>query len=193
MSEETESGPGELPVVDGSIYGAAGYLAGYLVTLVLVAVFEGRRFVGDIIEGAGWIYYNAQFVGIDQRATPAGQAVDGVGSINYLTGEGLGELGASTTVVPAIVYHTVPIVAFFVAGFLLTRDVGADSLRTGAKVGASIAFGAVVLALGGTYVFEVANAIGPNRFRGVVLAGIVYPVFCGAVGGAASVWVTQQN
>lgn len=191
MSDEERSGPGELPVVDGSIYGATAYMAGYLVTLVLVAVFEGRRFVGDIVEGAGWIYYNAQFVSIEQRTMAAGQFED-VGSINYVTGAGLGDLQASTTVVPALVYHVIPIVAFFVAGFLLARSVGARSIPVAAKVGASIAFGAVVLALGGTFVFEVANALGPNRPESVALAGITYPVVCGAVGGVTAVLVDHH-
>lgn len=192
MSDAKQSGPGELPIIDGSIYGAAAFVAGYLTTLVLVIVFEGRRFVGDLVEGAGWIYYNAQFVHIEPRSAPGGSAVDETMSINYLTGDGLDGIETATIVLPPVIYHAIPIVAFTVAGFFLARKLGANSVVTGVKLGASLAFGAVLLALGGTFVFEVGNALGPDRLRGVVLAGIIYPGVCGAVGGITSVLLDRS-
>lgn len=192
MSDETDSGPGEIPVVDGSIYGAAAYVTGYLATLVLVVIFEGRRFIGDVIEGAGWIYYNAQFVSIEPRAFTAGDAIE-QSSINYVTGQGLEEIDSATLVVPSVVYHAIPIVAFITAGFLLSRTLDVREMLTGVKVGASLAFGGVVLALGGTFVFEVANAMGPNRPTGVLLAGILYPAVFGAAGGVLSVVVSDAR
>ncbi len=191
MSDTKQSGPGELPVVDGSVYGATAFVAGYLTTLLLVVIFEGRRFIGDLVEGAGWIYYNAQFVNIEPRDPPGGPAVDETMSINYLTGEGLDGIETATIVLPAVIYHAIPVIAFVTAGFLLARSLGVSNVVTGAKVGASLVFGAVLLALGGTFVFEVGNALGPSRIQGVLLAGIVYPGACGVVGGVAAAFVDR--
>jgi len=190
MSEETDGGPGRLPVVDGSIYGGLAFATGYLVTLVIVVVAEGGQFFGSVTDGAGWIYYNAQFVSVEQRGFAAGEADLG-GSVNYLTGEGLGELGggfgeeeASAVQLPAAVYHAVPVLSFLGFGALLARSLGARSPVTGLRIGASLVFGGVIAALGGTYLFEVGNVMGPHRFEGVVLAGLVYPVLWGGLGGA---------
>jgi hypothetical protein len=193
MSEDSEPGPGRVPMVEGSIYGATGYVTGYLLTFVLVVIFEGERFVGDLIEGAGWIFYNAQFVSIEQRAPPGSRGAINVPSINYLTGDGLGRLDTATIVLPAVIYHAIPVVVFVVAGFLLARSFELSDVATGAKVGASIVFGVVILALGGTFMFEVADMLGPNRFRALVVAGLIYPVVCGGIGGALSAWVTSTR
>ena len=185
-------GPDEVPVVDGSIYGGAAFAVGYLTTLVLVVFVEGDRLLGDTIDGAGWLYYNAQFVSVEERGFASVDAGVGDGGeisgVNYLTGSGLeavaseGTNGAITQL-PAVLYHAIPVVAFVAFGLLLARKLGVETVSTGAKVGASLALGGVLAALGGTYLFEVGNAIGPNRFEAVALAGIVYPVVCGAVGG----------
>jgi hypothetical protein len=193
MNEDSESGPGRLPVIEGSIYGATGYVAGYLATFVLVVIFEGERFVGDLIEGAGWIFYNAQFVTIEQRTPPGSRGAINVPSINYLTGDGLGTIDTATIVLPAVVYHAIPVVAFVTVGFFLARSFDVSEVEKGAKVGGSIVFGVVILALGGTFVFEVADMLGPNRFRALMIAGLFYPVFCGSVGGAISAWVNATG
>lgn len=187
MSEQESSGLDQLPVVDSSVHGVAAYAGGYLTTLLLVVVFEGTRFVGDVVEGAGWIYYNAQFVPVEQRASLGGPIVDDLASINYLTGHGLDSAATSPVVVPALLYHLIPVVAYVGAGFALSRAVGARTVGVGAKVGGSILLGTVVLALGGTFVFEAAGQIGPNRLYSVLLAGLVYPGVCGAVGGGLAV------
>lgn len=188
MGDGTDSGPDQLPVVDGSIYGGAAFAVGYLATLVAVLLTEGQGFFDSTFEGTGWIYYNAQFVSVEQRLY-LGDGVD-IPSVNYLTGKGIGEFeggvaGAEAGVVqlPAVVYHAIPVVVFVGFGFLLARSLGAETLSTGVKVGASLVFGGVLAALGGTYLFEVGN-VGPNRLEGVLFAGLVYPVVCGGLGGA---------
>ncbi|MFC7072283.1 hypothetical protein ACFQJ7_05270 [Halovenus rubra] len=193
MSEKTDTGPGQLPMVEGSMYGATAYLTSYLATFLLVAIFEGKRFVGDLIEGAGWIFYNAQFVGIEQRAPPGSEGTVDVPSINYLTGTGLERVGTETIVLPAVVYHALPVLAFLGAGYFLTRSFGVTEIVTGAKVGGSIVFGIIFLSLGGAFIFEVADVLGPNRFQALALAGILYPVVCGATGGILSAWVESTR
>lgn len=193
MNEDSESGPGRLPVIEGSIYGATGYVAGYVATFVLVAAFEGERFVGDLIEGAGWIFYNAQFVTIEQRTPPGSRGAANVPSINYLTGDGLGSIETATILLPAALYHAIPVIAFVTVGFFLARSFDVTEVATGAKVGGSIVFGVVILALGGTFLFEVADMLGPNRLRALILAGLFYPVVCGSIGGAVSAWVSDTE
>ncbi len=185
-------GPDEFPVVDGSIYGGVAFVVGYLTTLVLVVFVEGDRLLGDTIDGAGWLYYNAQFVSIEERGfatADAGADVGGeISGVNYLTGEGLEALASegangAITQLPAVIYHAIPVLAFVAFGLLLARNHGVESVSTGVKVGASLALGGALAALGGTYLFEVGNAIGPDRFEAVVFAGVLYPVVCGAIGG----------
>ncbi|MFC7057147.1 hypothetical protein [Halovenus salina] len=183
MSEQSESGLDELPVVDSSVHGITAYAAGYLATLLLVLIFEGERFVGDIVEGAGWIFYNAQFVPVEQRASLTGPVVENLASINYLTGQGLDTAPTSSVVVPSVVYHAIPILAYVIAGFALARSVGARTPATGVKLGVSMVLGTVILAIGGTFLFEAAGQIGPNRLYSVLLVGLVYPGLCGGLGG----------
>lgn len=192
MSDRVRDEPGELPIVDGSLYGILAYVTGYLTTLLLVIVFEGERFVGDLVQGAGWIYYNAQFVRIEQRPPPGSPSVESVASLNYVTGEGLDSLGASPIVVPSLVYQAIPIAVLLGAGFLLARSHDVEGVVSGAKVGASLAFGCVVLALGGTFVFEVADVMGPERINSVARVGVFYPVICGALGGVLSVLLSRD-
>lgn len=155
--------------VQGAVYGAGAFVAGYLVTLLLVVVEGVAR---ERIEFAGWIYYNAQFVDVE-----LGDAAL-ISSVNYLrTGWG----GS----VPALVYHLVPAVVLLAAGFLLASKVGASELRDGAVRGASIVTGTVLLAALGTVLFSTRGGA-PALLTGVLFAGIVYPAVFGAVGGALS-------
>ncbi|SDJ63622.1 hypothetical protein SAMN05216226_106134 [Halovenus aranensis] len=189
MSEQSESGLDKLPVVDSSVHGVTAYAGGYLATLLLFLVFEGERFIGDVVEGAGWLFYNAQFVPVEQRASLAGPVVEDLASINYLTGQGLDAAATSSVVVPAVVYHAIPVVAYVVAGAALVQSAGVQTPRTGAKLGASMVLGTIILAVGGTFIFEAAGQIGPNRLYGVLLVGVAYPGICGAIGGVLGVTV----
>jgi len=186
MSTDTGSGSDELPVVDGSIYGGAGYVSGYLATFLFVVLVEGDEIPGDVIQGAGWVYYNAQFVDIVARGAPGGAT--GGSSINYVTGSGLETASLSALTVPSVIYHLTPIVGFVVAGFALVRAVGAPDPATGAKIGASLVFGCLFLSIAGTFTFEVGGrvALGPSRPTSLLFVGIIYPVVCGGIGGVVA-------
>lgn len=186
MSTDSRSEEGEFPVVDGSIYGGLGYIAGYLSTLLLVALVEAEGIPGDVIQGAGWVYYNAQFVDVLPRGAPGGAST--ASSINYVTGSGLESPSLGALSVPSVVYHLIPVLAFVAAGFALVRTVGADTPLRGAKVGASLALGCIFLSLAGTFTFEVGGrvALGPSRLTSLLFVGILYPAICGGVGGAVA-------
>jgi hypothetical protein len=189
MNTDTDPADGEYPVVDGTIYGGVGYIAGYLTTLLLVFLVEDEGIPGDIIEGAGWVYYNAQFVDIVPRGAPGGAST--ASSINYVTGSGLGGSSLQALTVPSVVYHLIPVVAFVAAGFALVRTVGATTPTVGAKIGASLVLGCLFLSLAGTFTFEVGGrvALGPSRLTSLLFVGILYPAICGGVGGATATLV----
>lgn len=183
MSDEPYTGPEEVPVVDGSIAGGLAYCLGYLLTLIPVALFETEGVIAGVVDKTGWVYYNAQFVEITPRATPDGSVTLDIPAVNYVTGSGLEEIGAATLTVPPTVYHAIPVAVFLASGFVLALSLGATSPRKGAIVGASVVLGGVLAALGGTFIFEVGNRMGPSRPQSVLFAGIVYPVVCGGTGG----------
>ena len=186
MSTDADPDDSEFPVVDASIYGGVGYLGGYLTTLLLVVLVEGEGIPGDVIEGAGWVYYNAQFVDIVPRGAPGGAAP--ASSINYVTGSGLGRASLEALTVPSVVYHLIPVVALAVAGFAFVRTVGADTPVAGAMVGASLVLGCLFLSIAGTFTFEVGGrvALGPSRLTSLLFVGILYPTVCGGAGGAVA-------
>lgn len=173
----------QLPVIDGSIYGIVSFFAGYFTTLVLVLAAEGDQLTDDFIEGAGWVYYNAQFAAVELRP-PGGQGASPVESvtINYLTGSGPEQLAVTATELPAVVYHVIPVVVLLAGGYMLATDLGAETPVEGIVAGGSLAFGTVFLSFAGGVLFEV-GTIRPNILQGIFFVGILYPLVFGALGG----------
>lgn len=176
-----QQGMEEPPVVQGAIAGAASFVVGYLVTLVLFVATEDSS--DNLMEVAGWVYYNAQFT----------EVVTGGGgmevSVNFVTGSGGGMTQASTEL-PGIVYHLVPVVVLVGAGFVLAQQANAIEPTNGAIAGATLALGVVVLALIGTFVFQTSQSGGvstsPDLVKSILLVGLAYPAIFGALGGALS-------
>lgn len=172
----TIQGDGEndgLPLEEGVAAGAGAFLGGYLITLVLLLVDDTGEITQNTIDFAGWVYYNAQFVPIEFEVMT-------VESINFL------REGWEAATIPAVVYHLVPVVVLVLAGFALASYVGTTEIGQGAKAGASIVPGTVILVIGGTMVFS-SQGGSPALFESVLLAGVLYPAICGAIGGALSV------
>ena len=162
-------------LTSGAVFGVASFLVGYLTTLVVVAVGED---VDDLIEGAGFVYYNAQFADVESELI----------EFNYLTDsdfEGFLE-------VSSIIYHLIPILVLTAAGFVLARRVGAREPPEGALAGAALVVGTVVLALLGTFVFDAQN-VSPVPVEGLLLVGVVFPGVFGAIGGVLSTVVGDSG
>jgi len=157
----------------GAIFGVASFVVGYITTLVVVALGEDTD---DLIEQAGWVYYNAQFADVEVDAGGL-FGVELEQEFNLLTDNGLD--------VPSIVYHLIPVVVLIAAGFVLARRVGARKPQEGALAGAALALGTVVMAVIGTFVFS-AQETSPVFVESLLLVGIVFPGVFGAVGGALS-------
>jgi hypothetical protein len=75
-------------------------------------------------------------------------------------------------------------VLLLVAGLLLARVAGADTPADGAGAGAGVVVGYLPPALAGAIVFSHGGSIAPDLVTAVLLAGVVYPVVLGGVGGA---------
>jgi hypothetical protein len=194
MATRTQQSSGiDPPFLSGAVAGAVSYLVGYILTLVVVVVAESDQFTNDLIESAGFLYYNAQFANVET-------SVDGGGAFgaaleqefNYLTDSSL----SSSVDAPAILYHLIPILVLVGVGYAVARQVHATDLVEGAVAGASLVLGTVVLALLGTFLFSLGGnggSVSPVLFDGVLLVGLVFPGVFGAVGGAISTQVGSNQ
>lgn len=188
----------QLPLKEGAIFGIGSFLVGYVATLIVVAITEADDLTEDLIEGAGWIYYNAQFADVEISVTADnpgfGALIDGT-TFNYLTDDQIfGESFSLET--PAIVYHLLPILALVLFGFLLARYVGARTTQDGAIAGATLAVGVLPLAILGSFVFvleEDGVELAPVLSDSIILVGILFPLVFGAIGGALSTRVGSSR
>lgn len=174
----------------GGAGGVAAYLLGYLLTYVwkASAVAEALRGINVIAsllgaeaipawKAVGWLFYNAHFVATRVPA-PGGSAM-----VDFVARSDDGALVALYLLIPAFL-----LLAGFVAGRIGGTE---DGIATGAVRGAAVAIGYFPLAVVGGSVFahSIGNTgakIAPDFVTAVLLAGLVYPLVFGAVGGAVA-------
>lgn len=168
--------------------GAGAWILGYLVTYALagekvknagavqlVEAVSGEEIAWKIV---GWIYYNAHFV-----ETTVDAPIFGTNAVNFIAqSEG-----------NAWVLYLLPPLVLLATGALAARYTGHESAEAGAKTGALLTPGYFVLAVVGALAFGVSSgqaSAGPDLLMAAFLAGIVYPVVFGALGGAAGAVLT---
>jgi hypothetical protein len=130
MAGQQQTRTGSVRVQWGAVHGAVAFVLGYALTYALLAVEDVTDTFDETVEFVGWIFFNAQFVGI----------------------EGGGDATADEATVD----------------------------------GAAIVAGYLPLAFLGALLFEISQAgtsFSPDIFAAVLLAGIVFPAFLGAIGG----------
>lgn len=193
MATKRQSGsgspvPSALPV--SAAIGAAAYVLNYVLVYVFMLV-DGVESSGDIPgwKVAGWVFYNAH--NVDVAVSVGGESASG----SYLESASAGGLtdaiSALTSTVPKLVYYVVPALVLVLAGVLAARRVRATlSGVEAAGVGAGVAGGYLVLAVVGVFVFEYSvsafgttASLAPKLSSAVLLAGLVYPLVFGAIGG----------
>lgn len=179
------------PLKEGAVAGVASFVVGYIVTLVVVALGESDDLSENLVEAAGWLYYNAQFASLQVTAQFGGQTRSS--TFNYLTDSTLFSESVDAVSVPTVVYHLIPVVVLVGAGVVLAGYAEAQDFQEGAIAGASLAVGTVLPALLGTILFSVeTSAFGfsveqsPALVEGVILVGVLYPAVFGAIGGMIS-------
>jgi len=178
-----ESLPDRLPLAAGAGAGVVAYLLGYLVTYVTQSGsveerLQGYNFIVELLGGegitvwqaVGWLFYNAHLV-----STRFEGGFGGPRSENFIGGDG----GAT------VLLYLVPVVLLLVAGALLARYDGVEEPADGAIAGAAVAAGYFPLALVGRFLFSYDGSVAPDIVTAILLAGLVYPLVLGAVGGVA--------
>ncbi|WP_276301868.1 hypothetical protein [Halorussus lipolyticus] len=169
----------------GAVGGAGAWFVGYLVAYVWKSqtVSEALRGVGVVSEllggeavpawkGVAWLFLNAHFV-----ATRIPTITGATRTANFVTGEGGSTL---LLALPALLLTAVGAIGAYGrgAGLLDSAKAGAGVVVGYLPLSAAVAF-LTAHAIGDTQV-----AISPDPVTAVLLAGAVYPVVFGAVGGA---------
>jgi hypothetical protein len=158
---------------------------GYALILLLTRAGGGLTGSRDPFGLAGLVFYGAHFVSTTLDTGTGPQAVDALADL--------------TTTIPTVVYYLVPAVVLTGASYVVVSRFGASGEltgRAGARAGTAIALGYLPLVVVGTALFRVTiNFFDPFRsgvwsvdlFSAIVLAGLVYPLAFGALGGYLAV------
>jgi hypothetical protein len=162
----------KLPVKFGGLFGAIAFVAGYVLIYALLTV-DDLTPRENAIESVGQFFYNAQFVNL----------VNGDLAFNPLFQSDFG----SALTLPAVGYTILVSLVLIGAGYLLVNRMSVQPATPdeGARAGATLVVGYLPLAILGIFLFEFDNTA-PDIFTGVVLAGILFPVVLGAIGGYLS-------
>lgn len=182
----------DLPLVPAAVAGVLTWVVGYLFTYVLVSpdVRESglNQFAQTFGDGdathelVGWVFFNAHLVDIIIDAGFFGQ-----GTANFIGGED----GFS------MLLYVIPPALLVAAGLAVGRYQGVTDINGGAVAGALVVPGYLVLCIVGAFLFgvEAAGASGqPDLLSAVLLAGLVYPLVFGALGGVvAAVTVEEES
>ena len=176
----------------GFAAGLAAFLIGYLVTFLwrgreiersiepleaLFSLFEAEPIGAWRV--VGWLYYGGHFV--DTRVTAEFGPFETAVYLD-LVREGAGTLET---------LYLVPPVLLLVAGAIVAAGLRAPDIPTGAMVGASVVVGYLVAILAGLVVFAYGGTR-PDPVPAIVIAGLVYPVVFGAVGGVLGRVITDS-
>ena len=184
-SSEPTRRPDFRDLIVGSAVGLAAWVAGYLLTYILVApglretalsrLLEALQGEPATVDMVGWVFYNAHLVLTVVSDVP----VLGSSSASFIGGDG--------GFTPLL--YVVPIGLLIAAGLAAGRYRGASAVDDGVLAGLTVVPGYAVGAVVGAQLFAV-SAVGatvsPDPVTAIALAGVGYPAICGAMGGALS-------
>lgn len=170
------------PYVASAAAGVGAWVLGYVLTYLLVATdIDGsalnrilEAFGGDsaTYELVGWVFYNAHLVDVSYSGlsvfTPPANFVGGEDGFTVLL-------------------YLIPPALLLIAGLGIGRYQGVSDPQAGAIAGALLVPGYLVLSVGGVFLFSVSvgDASGaPDLIPAIAIAGLIYPVVFGAIGGA---------
>lgn len=181
QQSQSQSDPG-LPFQQGVLYGALafgiGYALSYLYLFVGTSDFLDAQKVSDnTLQIVGWVFFNAQFVEVELDQTAA-------------TSDVLGGLAASQELeLPAVLLTFLIGVLLLAAGYRVADAVRGPRTTTdeGSVYGATIVAGYLPIVFFGALLFEVSDIGRPDMFGAVILAGLIFPAFLGAIGGHLAV------
>jgi len=171
-----------LPLVPGALAGGAAWLVSYLLTYVLTSGTiqnSGLYKALDAVNSAppvwklvGWLFYNAHVVNSDVPGLFGTTSV-----VNFIS-----RVDAFSPVL-----YVVPPALLLAAGIVTARRSGLGSVAEAATSGATVVVGYLPLSIVIAFLVRVPvgqQVAGPDLLTAVLLAGVLYPLVCGAVGGA---------
>ncbi|WP_336036673.1 transporter [Halobacterium yunchengense] len=184
MSERATERFDAASVSGGVVTGVLAYAVGYVLTYLWQAdaVRDSLEAYNAIVEflggdpvpawtAVGWLYYNAHNVAVTHPALGGGRV-----SRNFIADGNA----------PVLLYLLPPLL-LAVAGFAVARRAGAATASDGARAGGTVAAGYVLLAVVGLVAFRYSAGgatMHVDYALGVLLAGLLYPLGFGALGGA---------
>jgi hypothetical protein len=209
--ETQHSGGISYPVKEGALAGLGAYLAGYLVTFATIYIdLQGSSdALGELglVDGslnwvdAGMVFYNAQFVRLEIGESYTIDKLGGFGRVIDVQGLlGVKQptvIDAGLLTFPVIAYTLVIASVVVAAGYLVANRAVPDQADVAEKMeaGMTVVVGYLPLAFIGSFLFEgdipVNSSImntemataNPDVFASVFIAGILFPLVFGAIGG----------
>jgi hypothetical protein len=171
---------GRFPWRAGATRGVAAFVVGLLAVAALVLLEQALSgdlagladatdgLAGNPLYAAGWLFYNAHFVGV----VVGGEAVN---LVDALRGSGT---------VPASLFYAIQPAVLYLAGnsVAVTCATPDDSRPRRGAMGAATAAGYLPLSVLGAVAFT-AEGAGPNLVGAALIAGLAYPVVLGGLGG----------
>ncbi|MEF8907013.1 MAG: hypothetical protein V5A13_04045 [Haloarculaceae archaeon] len=145
----------------------------------------------EVPQVVGWLVYRAHFVPIEYSVSGA-SSDSGVLSLGSFPGAG--DLVAALE--PGLLL-LVPLFMLFICGFYTAIQCDVSTPKTGAVAGATVVVGYLLLVVVAVaaltwslslavFNLTVTASIGPGEVQAVFIAGVVYPLVGGALGGAAA-------
>lgn len=196
-TQHPSGGAGTYPFRQGIVAGLFAFVVGYVLTFLTLLVdieASGGSLEVDEWQELGLVFYNAQFVRLDSGAEQTFNQLAilaqqprpdaGVG----LTDPGVFEFGLLT--LPMIFYTGLVGLVLVGAGFLVATRATTQrsSVTERMEAGMTITAGYLPLVFIGSFLFESEIALfdqtfNPDVFASVLVAGIVFPLVFGAIGG----------
>jgi hypothetical protein len=199
LSSDSGGAFDEYPLKEGGLFGAGAFVVGYLVTYVLVVVDTqvlSKGFDDVSFEGVGMLFYNAQFVRLDVGGDATYDLLTQMARLSDSQPTLDNPLVVDTGLLnfPMLTYTLLVSVVLIGAGYLLTSRVSTpgSSVADRMEAGMTLAVGYLPLAFFGGFLFEdetilgTNNSVSPDIFAGVLVAGLVFPLVFGAIGGYLS-------
>jgi len=185
----------------GLVLGVVAFLGTYAVMYSLRAERVASAVAGlpfalsastpEVPQVVGWLVYRAHFVPIEYSVSGAG---GGSGELSFGSFPGAGDLVAALE--PGLLL-LVPLFMLFICGFYTAIQADVSTPKTGAVAGATVVVGYLLLVVVAVaaltwslslavFNLTVTASIGPGQAQAVFIAGVVYPLVGGALGGAAA-------
>lgn len=163
----------------GALAGVLSFLAGYVSTWLLAGAQAANLSVTGPFGGSVpdwkavlWVYFDAHFVGTE---TPR---VVGPGGVPW----GGGDLVDTVGLLGVEYVYLVPLIVLILAGAATASRMGNRTGREATVRGMMVVVGYLPAAVLGL-LLGTESGVAPSALRAVVLAGFLYPIACGAVGG----------